>query len=62
MNIPDAYIIAALVGLLAGLAFGYYSGVNIGRAEGWERRRWWQVRLDQTKRDPRTGRFRRVRQ
>lgn len=64
MNTIDQYIaIAALIGLIAGCALGFYSGRNSGIITGWERCRWQmgmrQAAAERARRDAR-GRFRRV--
>ena len=64
MTTEHIAILCAILGLLAGCGIGYYAGLNVGRAVGWERCR---VGLQNAvnaalrdRRDPVTGRYRKA--
>lgn len=64
MTTEHIAIICAIAGLLAGCAVGYYAGLNVGRAVGWERckqQQSFRAYLDGlARRDPTTGRYRKA--
>lgn len=64
MTTEHIAILCAIAGLLAGCAVGYYAGLNVGRAAGWERckRFEWLRRMAErnARPDPATGRYRKV--
>jgi hypothetical protein len=63
MNTEHIIIVCAIASLLSGCAVGYWSGLQRGRATGWERCRWEigmrQAAQERARRDNR-GRFRKV--